>query len=139
VNISTAALRWFRACTPSSLVHWQATDANTRKAYGVYVLSCVLKMFKMIEHSASCEIHSVIRFLNARNVKLADILHQICEVYGENARSDGMVKKWVRKFNEGCDNVHDGLQSGWPSVFTGGHVLQRGEIETGALIMVETM
>jgi transposase len=95
-------------------------------------------MFKMIERPAT-EIRSVIRFLNVRNVKLADIHRQICEVYGENAMSDGMVRKWVRKFNEGCDNVHDEPQSGRPSVvseevadFTGGHVLQGGDTETGA-------
>jgi hypothetical protein len=41
-------------------------------------------------------------FLNARNVKPADIYCQIYEVYGENAMSDGMMRKWVRKFNEGC-------------------------------------
>jgi hypothetical protein len=40
-------------------------------------------------------------------VKLADIHRQICEVYGENAMSDGMVRKWVRQFNEGRENVHD--------------------------------
>jgi hypothetical protein len=55
----------------------------------------------MIKRPADCEIRSVIRFLNARNVKPADIHHQICEVCGENAVSDGMVRKWVRKFNEG--------------------------------------
>jgi hypothetical protein len=60
-------------------------------------------MFKMIQHPADCEIRSVIRFVNARNVKPADIHCQICEVYGENAMSDGMVRKWVRKFNEGRD------------------------------------
>ena len=54
-------------------------------------------MFKMIERPAVCEIRSAIRFLNARNVKPADIHRQICQVYGENAMSDGMVKKWVRK------------------------------------------
>jgi hypothetical protein len=46
-------------------------------------------------------------FLNSRNVKPADIHRQICEVYGETAISDGMVRKLVRKFNEGRDNVHD--------------------------------
>jgi hypothetical protein len=54
--------------------------------------------------------------LNARNVKPADIHCQICEVYGENATSDGMVRKWVRQFNEGRENVHDEAQSGRPSV-----------------------
>jgi hypothetical protein len=47
----------------------------------------------MIERPADCEMQSVIRFLNARNVKRADIHRQICEVYGENATSDGMVRK----------------------------------------------
>jgi oligoribonuclease (3'-5' exoribonuclease) len=73
-------------------------------------------MFKTIERPANCEIRSVIRFLNARNVKPADIHRQICEVYGENATSDGMVRKWVRQFKEGRENVHDEARSGWPSV-----------------------
>jgi hypothetical protein len=77
-------------------------------------------MFKMLEHPADCEIRCVIRFLNARNVKLADIHRQICEVYGENAMRDGMMRKWVRKFNEICDDV------------TGGHFLRREDPETGA-------
>jgi hypothetical protein len=94
-----------------------------RKADSVYVLFCAFKMFKMIEQPADCEIQSAIRFLNARNVKPADIHCQICEVYGENAMSDGMVRKWVRKFNEGRDNVHDEQRSGHPSMVSGGHVL----------------
>jgi hypothetical protein len=57
-------------------------------------------MFKMIEHPANDEIQSVIIFLNASKVKLADIHHQICEVHSENAMNDVMVRKWVRKFNE---------------------------------------
>ena len=54
-------------------------------------------MFKTIEGAADCEIRSVIRFLNARNVLPSDI----CQVYGDNAMSNGMVRKWVRMFNEG--------------------------------------
>jgi len=30
--------------------------------------------------------------------------------------SDGMVRKWVRKFNEGRENVHDEVRSGRPSL-----------------------
>jgi transposase len=30
--------------------------------------------------------------------------------------SDSMVRRWVRHFNEGCENVHDDPQSGRPSV-----------------------
>jgi hypothetical protein len=66
-------------------------------------------------------------FLNARNVKPADIHCQICEVYSKSAMSDGMVRKWVTKFNKGRDNVHDKLQSGWPSVVSGSHILQEGD------------
>jgi len=64
-------------------------------------------MFKTIEGAAECEIRSVIRFLKARNVLPSEIHHQISQVhvYGDNAMSDGMVRKWVRMFNEGRENV----------------------------------
>jgi len=73
-------------------------------------------MFKTIEGVADCEIRSVIRFLNARKVLPSDIHHQICQVYGDNAVSDGVVRKWVRMFNEGRENVHDEARSGRPSL-----------------------
>ena len=41
----------------------------------------------------------------------SEIYHQICEVYGDNAMSDGMVRNWVRMFNEGRENVHDEARS----------------------------
>jgi transposase len=70
------------------------------------------------------------------NVKPADIRRQTCEIYDENALSDGMVRKWVRKFKEGRDKVNDEPRSGRPpemnGVFTGGHVLRRGNTETSA-------
>jgi len=77
-------------------------------------LFLALNMFKTIEGAADCEIRSVIRFLNSRNVLPSDIHHQICQVYGDNAMSDGMVRKWVRMFNEGRENVHDELRSWRP-------------------------
>jgi len=40
--------------------------------------------------------------------------HHICQVYGDNAMSDGMVRKWVRMFIEGRENVHDEARSGCP-------------------------
>ena len=73
-------------------------------------------MFKTIEGPADCEIRSVIRFLNARNVLPSEIHHQICQVYGDNAMSDGMVRKWVQMFNKGRENMHDETRSGRPSV-----------------------
>jgi len=37
-------------------------------------------------------------------------------VYGGNAMSDGMVRKWVQMFNEGRENVHDEARSWRPSL-----------------------
>ena len=69
-------------------------------------------MFETNEGAAGCEIQAVIRFLNARNVLPSEIRHQICQVYGDNAMSDGMV----RMFNEGRENVHDDARSVPPSL-----------------------
>ena len=57
-------------------------------------------MFQTIEGGADCEMRSVIRFLNARNVLPSEIHRKIYQVYGDNAMSDGMVRKWFRMFNE---------------------------------------
>ena len=46
----------------------------------------------------------------------SEIHHQICQVYGDNAMSDGMVRKLVQMFNEGRENVHDEVRSGHPSL-----------------------
>jgi len=73
-------------------------------------------MFKTIEGAADCEIRSVIRFLNARNVLPSEIHHQICQVYGDNAISDGVVRKLVRMFNEGREMLNDEARSGRPSL-----------------------
>ena len=70
-------------------------------------LSLCVKHVKTIEGAADCEIRSVISFLNVRNVLQSVIHHQICQVYGDNTINDGMVRKWVRMFNEGRENVHD--------------------------------
>ena len=73
-------------------------------------------MFKTIEGAVDCELRSVISFLNTRNVIPSEIHHQICQVYGGNAMSDGMVRKWVQMFNEGRENVHDEARSWRPSL-----------------------
>jgi hypothetical protein len=65
-------------------------------------------------------------------MKPADIHRQICELYGENAMSDRMVRKWISKFKDSRDNIHDEPQSGRPAVFTVGHILQGGDTETSA-------
>ena len=72
-------------------------------------------MLKKIENPATCEIWSVIRFLNVKNMKPAEI-HQLCDLSGEHAVSISVVWRWVRLFNEGHKNVHDDLWSGKLSV-----------------------
>ena len=42
--------------------------------------------------------------------------HQICQVCGDNAMCDGMVRKWVQMFNEGLENMHDEARIGPPSL-----------------------
>jgi hypothetical protein len=64
-------------------------------------------MFKKIVKTAACDVQPVIRFLSARNMKLADSHRQLCEVYGEHATSDSLVKRWLTHFNEGRENEHD--------------------------------
>ncbi|GBO05538.1 hypothetical protein AVEN_64988-1 [Araneus ventricosus] len=67
-------------------------------------------MFKTIADPADCEVCSVIRFLNAKNVKPAEIYCQLVDIYGEKVMTDGMVRKWVRRFNDGRPSVvNDGL------------------------------
>ncbi|GBM09411.1 hypothetical protein AVEN_184109-1 [Araneus ventricosus] len=73
-------------------------------------------MFKTIADPADCEVRSVIRFLNKNNVKQAEIHRQLVEVYGENVMTDGMVRKWVRQFNDVLTNVYDEARSRRPSV-----------------------
>jgi hypothetical protein len=49
-------------------------------------------------------------------MKPADIHRPLCEVYGEHATSDSMVRRWVRNFNEKRVMVHDDPRSSRPSV-----------------------
>jgi len=79
-------------------------------------LFLAINIFKTIEGATDCEIRSLIRFLNARNMLPSEIHHQIRELYGDNAMSVGMFRKWVRMFNEGRENLHDEVRSGRPSL-----------------------
>jgi hypothetical protein len=49
-------------------------------------------MFKEIENPTTREMQSVIRFLNEKNMKPAEI-HQLWDMYGEHAMSSSMVWK----------------------------------------------
>jgi hypothetical protein len=99
----------------SLLVFWEGTDAIFRPLNRIYTPSCVFTIFKKIEKPSACQMQSVIRCVDARNLKPADILHQLFEVYEEHAMSDSVVQRWVRHFNEGCKNVHDDPWSSQPS------------------------
>jgi hypothetical protein len=101
--------RWRKRGAPE----WQCL--RSREGYIRHIVSShslfirssfCLEMSMKIENPTSCEIWSVIKFLKARNVCLAEIHRQVCEVYGENAMSDGMVRRWCRMFSEGRTNVH---------------------------------
>jgi len=73
-------------------------------------------MFKTIERGRRLWNTVCNSFLNTRNVLPSEVHHQICQVYGDNAMSDGMVRKWVWMFNEGRENVHDEARSARPSL-----------------------
>jgi len=116
-HISRPSLRLsLCACAVTSAISWEATDAISWNLCYVYVCSCAWNTFKTIQGAADCEIRSLIRFFNARKALPSEIHHQIRQVYGDNAMSVGMVRKWVRMFNEGWENVHDEVQSGSPSL-----------------------
>ena len=66
-------------------------------------------MFEMaapIQSPAKCEVRSVIRFLNAKGERPAEIHKQIIAVYG-NVMNRQNVTKWFREFCDGRTDVHD--------------------------------
>jgi len=73
-------------------------------------------MFKKIEIHFTCEMQPVIRFLNAKNMTPAEIHRQLCDMYEEHAMSSSLVRRWVRLFNEGRENVRDDRRSSRLSV-----------------------
>jgi hypothetical protein len=93
VNIAAATLQslWC-ACVQSSLVLSEGTNAIFRQSNHVYSWSSVFKVLKNIKKPAACDMKFVIPFLNARNMKPADIHRQLCNVYGEHTTSDSMVE-----------------------------------------------
>ena len=66
-------------------------------------------MFEMvtpIQNPAKCEVRSVIRFLNTKGERPAEIHKQIIAVCG-NVMNRQNVTKWCREFSEGRTDVHD--------------------------------
>ncbi|KAJ4433931.1 hypothetical protein ANN_16250 [Periplaneta americana] len=75
-------------------------------------------MNDMIDNPVDCEVRSVIRFLNARHLKPAEIYRQLKEVYGHTVMNERNVRKWCEMFNNGRTNVHDETRPGRPSLIT---------------------
>jgi len=74
-------------------------------------------MFEMeapIQSPAKCEVRSIIRFLNAKGERLAEIHKQIVAIYG-NIMNPQNVTKWCREFSERRTDVNDKQRSGKPS------------------------
>lgn len=70
----------------------------------------------VISEPVDYEVRSVIRFINAKNVKPAETHRQLVEIFGDNVMTDGVVRKWVGQFNNGWTYVHGEAQSGQPSI-----------------------
>jgi len=64
-----------------------------------------------IQSSAKCEGRPVIRFLNAKCERPAEIHKHIVAVYG-NVMNRQNVTKWCREYSEGRTDVHDEQGSG---------------------------
>jgi hypothetical protein len=71
-----------------------------------------------ITNPANCEVRSVIRFLNVKNICPTEIHHQLVEFYGEGVMKEGNVRKWCHFFNGGRTDVHNESRCGRPSVIT---------------------
>ncbi|GBN85567.1 hypothetical protein AVEN_80114-1 [Araneus ventricosus] len=93
----------------------------------LWLIVCPLTPLQPDCVAADCEVRSVIRVLNANNVKQTEIHRQLVEIYGENVMTDGMVRKWVRQFDDERTNVHDEARSGRPSVVNDGLVAKVNE------------
>jgi len=90
----------------------------------------VFEMAAPIQSPAKCEVRSVIRFLNAKGERPAEIHKQVVAVYG-NVMNRQNVTKWCLEFSEGRADVHDEQTSGRPSLISD-NLLQEIEGEIGA-------
>jgi len=70
-----------------------------------------------IQSPAKCEVRSVLRFLNAKVERPAEIHKQIVAVYGNVMNRQNMMK-WCREFFEGRTDVHEEKRSGRPSLIS---------------------
>jgi hypothetical protein len=79
-------------------------------------------MFEMaapIHSPAKCKMRSVIRFLNAKDKRPAEIHKQIVAVYGNVMNRQNMTK-WCPEFSEGRTDVHNEQRICRPSLISDG-------------------
>jgi len=69
----------------------------------------VFEMAPPIQSPATCEVRSVIRFLNAKGERPAEIHKQIVAVYG-NVMNRQNVTRWCREFSKGRTDDNDEVQ-----------------------------
>ena len=70
-------------------------------------------MFEMaapIQSPAKCEVCYVMRFLNSKGERPAEIHKQIVAVYG-NVMNRQNLPKWCRELSEGRTDIHDEQRS----------------------------
>ena len=70
-----------------------------------------------IQSPAKCEVRSVIRFLNVKDKRPAEIYKQIVAVC-DNVMNRQNVTKWYRELSEGRTDVQDEQRSGRPSLIS---------------------
>ena len=71
-----------------------------------------------IQSPAKCEVRSVLRFLNAKGERPAEIHKQIVAVYGKVMNRQN-VTKWCREFSERRTDVHEEVQEEGMTWFKG--------------------
>ena len=89
-----------------------------------------LKWQRQSKNPAKCEVLSVIRLLNAKGERPAEIHKQIVAIYG-NVMNRQNVTKWYLEFSEGRTDVYDQQRSGKSYLISYGF-LQEIERETRA-------
>ena len=92
-----------------------------------------------IQSTAKCEVRSIIRFLNTKGERPAEIHKQIVAVYG-NVMNRQNATKWCREFSEGRNDVHDKQRSGRPSLISD-DILQEieGEIRENRRVTIREL
>ena len=77
----------------------------------------MFEMAALIQSPTKCEVHSIIRFLNAKGECPVEIHKQIVAVCG-NVMNWQNVTKWWHEFSEGRTDVHDEQRSRRPSLIS---------------------